>query len=349
MNILLVKLSSIGDVVHTLPSLAALRRRYPEAHITWVIEEESLDIIQGNPQIDRILVSGRKRWARRLADGRDIGVTLGEIRRFLRDLRDRPYDVIIDFMGLFKSAVLVFASRAKRKLGYDSMQEMSGLFYNEKIPEDMGKHAVDRYLDFARHLGADPSEPEFFLDIPADSANRADVLLKEGGVNPEFPFVVLSPMSYAGETRLWEDDRFALLGDRIRLELNRPVVITGHETGGRIDRIALSMETKALNLENRTTLKELAHLYRRATVVVTPDSGPMHIAAAVSTPVVALFGASEPARTGPYGRIHTVIRSELPCSPCFQKTCETRRCMKEISVDMVLEAVRKYAGTGDNR
>ncbi len=111
----------------------------------------------------------------------------------------------------------MFASRGKRKLGYDSMQEMSGLFYNEKIPEDMGKHAVDRYLDFARHLGAEPAEPEFFLDIPENSANRAETLLKEGGVDPEFPFVVLSPMSYAGETRLWEDDRFALLGDRVRL------------------------------------------------------------------------------------------------------------------------------------
>jgi 3-deoxy-D-manno-octulosonic-acid transferase/heptosyltransferase-1 len=342
-NILLVKLSSIGDVVHTLPSLAALRKRFPEAHITWVVEEESLDIVQGNPRVDRILVSGRKRWARNLAQGRRIGETAGEAVRFLRDLRDRRYDVVIDFMGLLKSAVLVFLSRGKRKLGYDSMQEMSGLFYNEKIPEDMGRHAVDRYLDFARHLGADVTEPEFYLHIPEDSARRADALLREGGVDPEAPFVVLSPMSYAGETRLWEDDRFAALGDRIVRDLGRPAVITGHATGGRIDRIAAAMEEKALNLENRTTLKELAHLYRRASVVVTPDSGPMHIAAAVGTPVVALFGASEPARTGPYGGIHTVIRSHLPCSPCFRKTCETRQCMKDITVEMVLEAVRAEA------
>ncbi|PKN35567.1 MAG: lipopolysaccharide heptosyltransferase II [Deltaproteobacteria bacterium HGW-Deltaproteobacteria-19] len=349
MNILLVKLSSIGDVVHTLPSLAALRNRYPEAHITWVVEEESLDIIQGNPKIDRILVSGRKRWARRLKEGRDIGETLGEIRRFLRELRDRPYDVVIDFMGLLKSAILVFASRGRQKLGYDSMQEMSALFYNEKIPEDMGKHAVDRYLDFARHLGAQPAEPEFYLYIPEESRIRAEALLRDGGVDPESPFAVLSPMSYAGETRLWEDDRFAALGDRIRQELGWPTVITGHESGGRIGRIAAAMGTKALNLENRTTLKELAHLYHRAAVVVTPDSGPMHIAAAVGTPVVALFGASDPARTGPYGKIHTVIRADLPCSPCFKKTCDTRQCMKDISVNMVLDAVRRYVGPKEIR
>lgn len=348
MNILLVKLSSIGDVVHTLPSLAALRKTFPESHITWVVEEEAYDIVQGNPQVDRILVSGRKRWARLIREGRRVGETLGEIRRFVRDLRDRPYDVVIDFMGLLKSAVLVLLSRGRRKLGYDSMQELSGLFYSEKIPEDMGKHAVDRYLDFARHLGAEAAEAEFFLHVPEESAGRAEALLCEGGVGPGSPFVVLSPMSFAGETRLWEDDRFASLGDRIARELGQPVVLTGHESGGRIERIAAAMETRALNLEGRTTLKELAHIYRRASVVVTPDSGPMHIAAAVGTPVVALFGASEPARTGPYGRIHTVVRSDLPCSPCFRKTCETRQCMKDITVEAVFAAVRKYTPGEEN-
>ena len=113
-------------------------------------------------------------------------------------------------------------------------------------------------------------------------------------------------------------------------------------------RHAAAMETRALNLEGRTTLKELAHIYRRASIVVTPDSGPLHIAAAVGTPVVALFGASEPARTGPYGRIHTVVRSDLPCSPCFRKTCETRQCMKDITVEAVFAAVRKYTPGEEN-
>ena len=151
MNILIVKLSAIGDVIHTLPSLAALRRCYPDADITWVVEEAAADLLAGHPDLNRVIVSGRKRWLREFRRGRIAG-PLREMRSFLRELRRRPYDLVIDFHGLFKSAVIVLFSGGKRKLGYDSLQELSGLFYNEKIPEEMGKHAVDRYLDFVRHV-----------------------------------------------------------------------------------------------------------------------------------------------------------------------------------------------------
>ena len=161
MNILIVKLSAIGDVIHTLPSLAALRRCYPQAHISWVVEEAAADLLADHPMLDRVLVSRRKRWMRDLREGRSRASALREIREFLRALRDRPYDLVIDFHGLFKSAVLVFLSGGKRRLGYDSLQEGSGLVLNERIPEDMNKHAVDRYLDLPRHLGCETGEPEF--------------------------------------------------------------------------------------------------------------------------------------------------------------------------------------------
>ena len=151
MNILIVKLSAIGDVIHTLPALAALRRCYPDADITWVVEEAAADLLTGHPDLDRVLVFRRKTWMRDLRRGR-IAAPLREMHAFLRELRSRPYDLVIDFHGLFKSAVIVLLSGGKRKLGYDSMQEGSGLFYNEKIPEAMEKHAVDRYLDFVRYL-----------------------------------------------------------------------------------------------------------------------------------------------------------------------------------------------------
>ena len=153
MNILIVKLSAIGDVIHTLPSLAALRRCYPQAHISWAVEEAASDLLADHPMLDRVLVSRRKSWMRDLREGKDREAVLREIGGFLRTLRDRPYDIVIDFHGLFKSAVFVFLSRGKRRLGYDSLQEGSGLVLNEKIPEDMGKHAVDRYLDFAAPSG----------------------------------------------------------------------------------------------------------------------------------------------------------------------------------------------------
>lgn len=338
MNILIVKLSAIGDVVHTLPSLAALRKRFPDADITWVIEEAASDLVMDHPHLDRVIVSRRKSWIGDLKGGR-VRKALKEIRSFVRALRARPYDLVIDFHGLFKSAVIVRLSGGNRKLGYDSLQELSGLFYNEKIPEDMGKHAVDRYLDFARHLGAQEDMPEFIIPIQEENENRVRALLAAKGIGPNDPFVAVSPQAL-WETKLWNDQKFAQLSERIIQELNMPVVFTGGEKNA-TEGIQSFMTLPSIDLAGRTTLRDLACLYREASLLVTTDSGPMHLAAAMGTPVVALFGPTDPSRTGPYGKGHTVIRMDLPCSPCFLKTCETRQCMQGITVEDVFQAVRK--------
>jgi 3-deoxy-D-manno-octulosonic-acid transferase/heptosyltransferase-1 len=130
MNILIVKLSAIGDVIHTLPSLAALRRLYPDAHITWVIEEAAADLIIHHPCLDDVLISRRKRWIKDIKTGK-FHSTWREVRSFLARLNSRPYGLVIDFHGLFKSSAIVGLSKGKRKLGYDSWQELSGLFLNE--------------------------------------------------------------------------------------------------------------------------------------------------------------------------------------------------------------------------
>jgi heptosyltransferase-1 len=345
-NILIVKLSAIGDVIHTLPSLAALRKHYPDADITWVIEEAASDLIMDHPHLNRVIISRRKSWIGDFRGGRISGA-LKEIKFFLSALRARPYDLVIDFHGLFKSAVIVLLSGGKRKLGYDSLQELSGLFYNEKIPEDMGKHAVDRYLDFARHLGAHPDTPEFIIPIREENENRVKALLMAGGIGPNDPFVAVSPQAL-WETKLWSDQKFAQLSERIIQELNMPVVFTGGE-GKSIEGIQSFMTLPSVDLAGRTTLKDLACLYRKASLLVTTDSGPMHLAAAMGTPVVALFGPTDPSRTGPYGKGHTVIRMDVPCSPCFLKTCETRHCMQGLTVEDVFQAVRKNSKRKEGR
>ncbi len=344
MNILIVKLSAIGDVIHTLPSLAALRRLYPEAHITWVIEDASSDLIAGHPYLDRVIVSHRKQWVRNLKKGR-ITKPLREIRAFIDDLRRRPYDLVIDFHGLIKSAAIVLLSSGKRKLGYDSMQELSGLFLNEKIPEDMHKHAVDRYLDFLRYLGADVGKPEFLIPIGEENINRAGELLQRNEIDKKDSFVAVSPAAL-WDTKLWADERFAALSDRISEELKVSVVFTGSERG-KLENIQSLMKTPSVNLGGKTTLRDLAYLYQRSALLITTDSGPMHIAAAVGTPVIALFGPTDPLRTGPYGKGHLVIRRGLPCSPCFLKKCDSMKCMSDISVDEVFHAVKeKLSGRG---
>jgi 3-deoxy-D-manno-octulosonic-acid transferase/heptosyltransferase-1 len=340
MNILIVKLSAIGDVIHTLPSLAALRRCYPQAHISWVVEEAASDLLADHPMLDRVLVSRRKRWVRDLREGRNRAAVLREAAAFLRALRDRPYDLVIDFHGLFKSAVLVLLSRGRRRLGYDSLQEGSGLVLNEKIPEDMAKHAVERYLDFARHLGCEISKPEFPVALQEAHFRRVSELLAAKTVDTARGFVAVSPVAY-WETKLWDEAKFAAVCDRIVGELGLPVVFTGESPEGPIARIRSLMEAPSASVAGETSLRELAALYREAAVLLTTDSGPMHLAAAVGTPVVALFGPTSPERTGPYGKGHVVIRKDMDCSPCFRKACETIECMKTIRVDEVFEAVKE--------
>ena len=388
-NILIVKLSAIGDVIHTLPSLAALRRCHPDADITWVVEEAAADLLAENPDLNRVIVSGRERWIRELRRGK-IAAPLQEMLAFLRELRGRPYDLVIDFHGLLKSAAIVLISGGKRKLGYDSLQEGSGLFYNEKIPEDLGKHAVDRYLDFIRYLAAGRDDrgatclaatPEFIISVGKEELRRVAALLNEhaaslpssrerhppppvprplpagdqpeaetaaGGedVHRDVPrFIAVNPVAF-WETKLWEDQKFAELGDRLREELGIGIVLTGGEAGP-LERIRGRMRTEAVNLGGRTTLRELACLYRQASLLVTTDSGPMHLAAAMGTPVVALFGPTDPARTGPYGPGHRVIRRALSCAPCLRKRCDNPRCMTEISVEEVFATVREMVAGGE--
>ena len=350
MNILIVKLSAVGDVIHTLPSLAALRKLYPKAHITWVIEEAAADLITDHPYLDRVVVSPRKTWGNDIKKGH-VGKVVREGISFLKQLRERPYDLVIDFHGLFKSAVIVLAGGGKRKLGYDSMQELSGFFYSEKIPEDMGKHALDRYLDFPRHLAGGKTTPEagrtaftgieeeFRIAVGEEHRTRVDELLQAHGIERQDRLVAVSPVAL-WETKLWEDEKFARLCDRIMEELKARVVLTGND-GEALVRIASRMENSPVNLGGKTTLRDLAYLYGRSAVLVTTDSGPMHLAAAVGTPVVALFGPTDPKRTGPSGKGHTVIRKELPCSPCFLKKCESTQCMRAITVEEVLQAVGK--------
>jgi len=335
-NILIVKLSAVGDVIHTLPSLSALRELYPGAHITWVVEEAAADIIRNHPDLDCLIVSRRKGWQKEIKAGR-IRKPLREIKSFLHELRARDYDLVIDFHGLFKSAILVFLCRGKRKLGYDSYQELSGLFYGEKIPEDMTKHAVERYLDFPKFLGARIAHPVFQIAIGEENKEKVDQLLNSYQVSG--PFVVMNPVAY-WDTKLWDDDRFAALCDRVFETYNLPVILTGQKAPA-LEKIRLRARGGVVNLEGQTTLKDLAELYRRAALLVTTDSGPMHLAAALGTPVVALFGPTDPNRTGPYGLGHIVIQASLDCVPCFRKSCQDMTCMTGITVDQVFDAVAR--------
>ncbi|MEJ2689423.1 MAG: lipopolysaccharide heptosyltransferase I [Deltaproteobacteria bacterium] len=343
MNILIVKTSAIGDVTHTLPALNALRHNFPDAHIAWMVEEAAAGIILGHPAIDRLLISRRKSWLRNLK--RQKKKTLREILAFVKELRDTRYDLLLDFQGLLKSSMFIALCRADRKIGFGrgmEHAEMSYLFLNERVPPvSMEIHAVDRELGLLRAIGITTGNVDYALPLSPYDHQQADALLDELEMNPAHPLVVINPMT-TWPTKYWHKRGFAEVADRLRLAGNQVVFTGGRDDAGAIAQIQAEMQQPVASVAGRVTLKTLAALFSRAAVVISTDTGPMHIAAAAGTPVVALFGPTAPWRTGPYGKGHLIIRTACACSPCYKKSCAlgTTACMQDIAVEEVVAAAK---------
>jgi 3-deoxy-D-manno-octulosonic-acid transferase/heptosyltransferase-1 len=345
-NILIVKLSAIGDVIHTLPALNAIRRQYPQAQITWVVEAAAAELIIGHPALNRVIVSRRKQWIKQLK-GPQWKTALREITAFIQQLRDTRYDVVIDFHALLKSALLVFLARGHRKIGFGKgMQHMehSYLVLNERVaPVDMEIHALTRQLMLIEAIGVHSREVVYDIPISADDERQVKALLAAHGMNAARPLLAINPVAL-WDTKLWFNDRFSDLADRLISIHGVEIVFTGAKADVPvIEEIRAMMTKSAANLAGKTSLKMLAAIYRKAVCVVSTDTGPMHLAAAVGTPVAAIFGPTAPWRTGPFGAGHQVIRTAAACSPCFQRRCEKNShiCMKEITTEIVMAEVEK--------
>jgi 3-deoxy-D-manno-octulosonic-acid transferase/heptosyltransferase-1 len=345
-NILIVKLSAIGDVIHTLPALNALREHYPHAHITWLVEAGAADLIIGHRALNRVIVSKRKRWIKQLKGPQRL-TALPEIRAFWRQLRDTRYDIIIDFQSLLKSGLLVWLARGRRKIGFDKgmqHQEFSYLLLNERVPPvDMEVHALTRGLMLLSAIGIEAKSVVYDVPVSVEDRSRVRTLMAAHGIDGTRPLVAVNPVAL-WETKLWRNDRFALLADRLIDECGVDIVFTGAAGDRQVtEDIRRMMTLPSVDFSGRTTLKMLAALYQRSTLLVTTDTGPMHLAAAVGTKVVALFGPTAPWRTGPFGDGHQVIRTSPPCSPCFKRRCDEHRCrcMTDISVVQVADAVKQ--------
>lgn len=341
-SILIVKLSAIGDVVHTLPLLEVLRKNFAEARIDWVVEEEAGQIVLGHPMLDHVLVSRRKAWQKSLMISGERSAALREMLLFIRELRAHKYDLVIDLHGLFKSGILTGLSKGKRKIGFTGGKEGSSLFLTERPYQvNYNQHALDRYLRTIDYLGFTRYPWKGEIPIGQPDRDAVESFILENNLENE-RIVAINPMA-RWKTKLWEPERFSLLADRVQELLKGKVVFTGGpEDRIVIDEIVGHMKTTPLDLAGRTSLKALAYLYSKCFLLITTDTGPMHTAAAMGCPVVALFGPTAPWRTGPYGKGHRVIREELECSPCFKKRCDSLSCMKDITVERVFDTVKEY-------
>jgi lipopolysaccharide heptosyltransferase II len=328
-RILVVRLGAIGDVVNALVFATALKEHRPALEIGWVVHELAEPLVAGHPSIDRTHV-----WKR--------GTGPAGLRALVAELRARRYELAVDLQRIAKSALVARLSGAARVLGFDRARckEASWILTHEHIaPGDPGAHMVEQYLEVARHLGVD-APPRRLLPRDDEAARWADALIAELGAAP-----VQVSLGATKPANRWEPERFGELAAELAREHDFPVCLTG----GPADREAAARALRAArgaprvrSLVGETSLRQLCALSARARLFVGCDSGPMHVAAAQGTPVVALFGPADPRRTGPYGPGHRVVRAPPPCAPCNRRTCNQPRhaCMEDIAVPVVLAAAR---------
>lgn len=333
MNVLIVKPSSLGDVIHALPFLNAVKERYPDCRVDWVISKKLRGIVEEHPLIDRLIAIDKDSWKSILKLHR----TVEDIMKARHELQSRTYDIVADLQGLLRSGIITFVTRSPLKVGFLNAREGSRYFYDKRVRTNGCKHAVDRNMLVARAIGAPSDRVEFPLPLSKTAVEKVKGLVGQAG-----EYVVLVP-SARWPSKRWPPEHFASLLKKLKV----PSVITGSaEDRPAAMKIIEGSQGNTLNLCGSTDLKELTALIAGAKVVVSNDSGPMHIAAALGIPTIALFGPTDPERTGPYGWKEkeniSVITAPVPCGPCFRKRCRDPFCMKDITVETVLRELERH-------
>lgn len=325
MQILVVKLSSLGDLFHAVPTVHALRQGLGAA-VDWVTQTNYVELVRCFTDVRRVI--GFPRRAGRLA-----------WLPFLRDLRYERYDLIVDLQGLMKSALVARFARGNRRIGPSFHREGSRLLYDEVAgARDKRRHAVEETLDVIRHLGLPlPELPVFPVAFPKKPLATAR------------PRIALAPCS-RWPTKNWPVANFCEVACAIREQTGATFFLLGGQENREVcDAIALALGAGAVNLCGQTSLVEMGSVMAEMDLALTVDSGPMHVAAALGVPVVALFGPTEPARTGPYGAGHRVINvPDAACPTCFSDRCRRGdlACMERIRPDRVLDIALEIIRAG---
>ena len=339
-RILIVKPSSLGDIIHALPLLNGLRRRYPQARISWLLNTEYVDLLKDHPQLNEVIPFDRRQF-KTLTGAVKMTFKLGG---FARELREREFDLAVDIQGLFRSGLMAFASGAAVRLGFAPARECSGMFYSHRVAvPDVNMHAVDKNYLPARMLGFADRPVEFHLPVSPEAREALSGKLGAKGLDVGEPYAVIVPGS-RWETKNWHPDRFAKAVRYIQSELKLSAVLSGSPAEADLCRlIARSCSPVPGVLAGEIGLAEWVALLGGAAVVLCNDSAALHLAAALGRPVVTVFGPTSPSRTGPYGQPASVLQAGLPCMPCYYrrlKQCPIQhQCMTDIDVEQVTRAL----------
>jgi len=299
-NVLMVRLSAIGDVVHTMPVAAALKRSFPHIRLTWAVEDRCAELVACNPYVDEVFPLPRHAWRTR----RFRPTTWVTGSRRLMELRTKHFDLALDLQGLLKSAVVAFASGAPVRLGYHWQREGARFLVQGVPPPKEPTHVVQQYLDVVRYLGGKAESVDFGLCIPDEAEASVQRLLEELGVSP--PYAVINP-SAGHAAKRWSPERFAAVCERLHAAGVVPVLV-GHSMDAPLAaEIRAACPVPVASAVGRTSLIELAALIRDARLHMAGDTGSIHMAAALGVPLVALYAATDPSRSGPFGCLDSVV------------------------------------------
>ncbi|MGB8952221.1 MAG: glycosyltransferase family 9 protein [Candidatus Aminicenantales bacterium] len=334
-KILLIRLRRIGDIVLTTPAVALLKNKLPGSSLAYVVEEPYQRLVEGNPCLDQIIVIEKKQAAR-------------DFYRFLRQIRAEGYDAVIDFHGGPKAFWMTFFSRAKVRIGYQT--KYKSFIYTIRIPRRRSEgpmHSVENHINLVRALGLNGHEDppaSLFLPHPRrEETDRINNFLERKNLS-ESRTVIL----HVGAGNKFRDWGVTNLVELITLLTSLPqvkVVLIGSEEDKKAEEeIVKKCSPPPLSLVGELNLMELKQLISRAALFVGPDSGPMHIAASTSTPIVAYFGPTLPAHFAPWQAKAILLEKDIPCRPCRQRKCpsEDFRCLRTIRAEDVFNACRQF-------
>jgi predicted lipopolysaccharide heptosyltransferase III len=326
-NVLIIKLRYIGDVLLATPTVRAIKAARPDVQITMMVTRGTEGVLSGNLDLDEILVL-------------DKGSLLAQ-GQFIAGLRRRGFDTVIDLTDGDRSAFLSWVSGAPVRIGFNDEHRWRGRYYTEVVqPMTSVRHRIDRDLEVLKPLGIQTSSREPQLCLTPEEEKNTDHLLDQLAVLRSQSMVILQPGARYW-FKAWPPERFAELADRLRSQYGCQVLIGGSDQDVDLaQQIRQMAKSQPIVMAGRTTIKQFAAIAKKSALFVGSDSGAMHIAAAVGTPVVALFGPSNPAEWGPRGGPVELLYKELDCRSCFHPTCtrDEENCMRLIAVDEVMAA-----------
>ena len=334
-NVLIIKLSAIGDVIHALPVSYAIKETYPDAHITWVVEPPAYDLLSNNPYIDEINLSRKKEF-------KSWKGFCKNFPDFSAKLREKKYDVVLDLQGLAKSGILAFLARGEKKIGTCDMREMSQYISKPTVGANANGHIVERYLDVARAIGCRVENVVFPIYPTKEEEERAHYLIREEG-RLRGDYVAIA-VGTNWPNKCWPVANIARLADLLYILGMKPVLVGGGKEEEKIAKeVHKKMRSTALSLVGKTCLKELAAVIRGARAFVGGDTGPTHLAAGLGIPTVEIMGPTDANRNGPYGQQENAIEIEAECKHCWKRKCAKNIvCLEDITPQQVLDKLNPY-------